>query len=772
MPAGGEITLLLTTVLIVVLVFASVLVWKRKRARARLAHLSREVDEIARDELFHERVSLSDDEDDLAALEGSINRVLELAHANERKLRRQDLLFHNLADNLDQAILVHRQEILFANSGFAALTGTRQADIVGQDFVNLLHPDYRQLVADAMQGWLKGEPQAEPMDVQILDRHGNGVWARMSSKPTEFREKKALLTSIQNISTEKAMRDALEHGKLQTRVTLESISEGVVTTDCNGNIDYMNSAAEYLIGVRSADALGRNFASMVSLVDEFDGKPIADPVAIALDKGQRVSVGRRALLASTAKDEEFSVDLNASPIRDISGATIGAVVVLHDVTEIRGLTRQMSYQASHDALTGLINRREFERRLNETLSDARTKNNSHVLCYLDLDRFKAVNDTCGHTAGDNLLREVAGIVRDKVRDSDLVGRLGGDEFGMILLGCPLDKARQISDDVVKAVRDYRFVWRDRIFNIGVSVGMVEITHESGSLEDLVSAADSACYIAKQQGRGRVHVYSARDEAVARHRGEIMWLQRLQAALRENRFDLHVQPIVSTGGRAIPGPAMEILLRMRDDAGKEILPGEFMGAAERYHLMPYVDRWVVQTALAALGRETIRLPAHRSCAINLSGQTLADDTFLEFVVESLDRSGVAPASICFEVSEGAVVANLKQAHRFIRVLHGMGCKFALDDFGSGIGSLANLKNLAIDYLKIDGSFVRSLSEDYANQALVSAMVKLGESLNFKIIAEEVEDDVSFEAVKALGVDFVQGYAIGYPRSLYPQDAMSA
>jgi diguanylate cyclase (GGDEF)-like protein/PAS domain S-box-containing protein len=730
------------------------------------------VDEIARDELFHERVSLSDDEDDLAALEGSINRVLELAHANERKLRRQDLLFHNLADNLDQAILVHRQEILFANSGFAALTGTRQADIVGQDFVNLLHPDYRQLVADAMQGWLKGEPQAEPMDVQILDRHGNGVWARMSSKPTEFREKKALLTSIQNISTEKAMRDALEHGKLQTRVTLESISEGVVTTDCNGNIDYMNSAAEYLIGVRSADALGRNFASMVSLVDEFDGKPIADPVAIALDKGQRVSVGRRALLASTAKDEEFSVDLNASPIRDISGATIGAVVVLHDVTEIRGLTRQMSYQASHDALTGLINRREFERRLNETLSDARTKNNSHVLCYLDLDRFKAVNDTCGHTAGDNLLREVAGIVRDKVRDSDLVGRLGGDEFGMILLGCPLDKARQISDDVVKAVRDYRFVWRDRIFNIGVSVGMVEITHESGSLEDLVSAADSACYIAKQQGRGRVHVYSARDEAVARHRGEIMWLQRLQAALRENRFDLHVQPIVSTGGRAIPGPAMEILLRMRDDAGKEILPGEFMGAAERYHLMPYVDRWVVQTALAALGRETIRLPAHRSCAINLSGQTLADDTFLEFVVESLDRSGVAPASICFEVSEGAVVANLKQAHRFIRVLHGMGCKFALDDFGSGIGSLANLKNLAIDYLKIDGSFVRSLSEDYANQALVSAMVKLGESLNFKIIAEEVEDDVSFEAVKALGVDFVQGYAIGYPRSLYPQDAMSA
>jgi diguanylate cyclase (GGDEF)-like protein/PAS domain S-box-containing protein len=772
MPAGGEINVVITALMLAAVSFACVVLFRARRARKLLFELSSELDGIAKGELFHERVSLSEEGDTLQGLEGSINRLLELAHGMERKQRRQDFLFYNLADNLDHAIVIHRDGILFANAGFATMTGARQADLVGQNFVNLLHPDYRDQVQTAMAGWLEGAPQAEALDVQMLDRHGNGVWIRLASRATEFREQKALLTSIQNISTEKAMRDALEHGKLQTRVTLESISEGVVTTDCRGNIDYLNSAAEHLIGVRSADALGRNFASVVSLVDETDRKPISDPVSQALERGQRVSVGRRAILPSSLDGQEYSVDLNASPIRDISGSTIGAVVVLHDVTEIRGLTRQMSYQASHDALTGLINRREFERRLKESLGDARANDTAHILCYLDLDRFKAVNDTCGHTAGDNLLREVAGIIRDKVRDSDMVGRLGGDEFGMILLGCPLDKARQISDDVVQAVRDYRFVWRDRIFNIGVSVGMVEITNQSGSLEDLVSAADSACYIAKQHGRGRVHVYSARDEAVARHRGEIMWLQRLQAALRENRFDLHVQPIVSTGGRAVPGPAMEILLRMRDETGKEILPGEFMGAAERYHLMPYVDRWVVQTALAALGRDTIRLPAHRSCAINLSGQTLADDTFLEFVVECLDRSGVAPAGICFEVTEGAVVANLKQAHRFISVLHGMGCKFALDDFGSGIGSLANLKSLAIDYLKIDGTFVRSLSEDYANQALVSAMVKLGKSLHFKIVAEEVEDDISFEAVKALGVDFVQGYAVGYPRALYPVDAMSA
>jgi diguanylate cyclase (GGDEF)-like protein/PAS domain S-box-containing protein len=675
-------------------------------------------------------------------------------------------LFRNLSETIDQAIVVHRRHIMYANPKLAAIKGFRQADMVGMQFTDLLHPDYREKVSKALDGWLAGKPMAEPMEVQLLDRYGNGVWVRISARPTEYQEEPALMTTVSDASTEKAMRDALEHGKLQTRVTLESIAEGVVTTDRNGNIDYVNSAAEHMVGMNSADMLGRTFSSIVTLVDEADRKVLDDPVVRSLESGKRVNIGRRALLISRASEAEFSVDLNASPIRDIAGQTVGAVVVLHDVTEIRGLTRQMSYQASHDPLTGLINRREFERRLDESLAGVRGGEAGHVLCYLDLDRFKAVNDTCGHMAGDSMLREVAGLIKDKVRDSDSVGRLGGDEFGMLLVGCPLDKARQIADDVVQAVRDYRFVWRDRIFTIGASIGLVEVGRETGSLEDLLSAADSACYIAKQHGRGRVHVYSARDEAVARHRGEILWLQRLQAALRDNRFDLYVQPIVSTTGRPVAGPAMEVLLRMRDENGNQILPGEFLGAAERYQLMPHVDRWVVQTTLAALGRDTIRLPQHRCCAINLSGQTLGDEQFLEFVVECLDRTGVAPGSVCFELSESSVVANLKQAHRFISVLHGMGCKFALDDFGSGIGSLANLKSLAIDYLKIDGSFIRSLCDDFANQALVSAMVKLGQSLNFKIIAEQVEDEESYDTVTRLGVDFVQGYIVGKPRTLYP------
>jgi EAL domain-containing protein (putative c-di-GMP-specific phosphodiesterase class I) len=362
-----------------------------------------------------------------------------------------------------------------------------------------------------------------------------------------------------------------------------------------------------------------------------------------------------------------------------------------------------------------------------------------------------------------MLREVAKLLRDAVRDSDTVGRLGGDEFGMLLIGCPLEKARQIADDVCRAVSDYRYVWKDRIFNIGVSIGIVEISRECGSLEELLAAADSACYVAKKQGTGRVVVYSARDEALARHSGEIQWLQRLQSALKENRFHLYYQSIVPTAEED-HGPAMEVLVRLQDESGNDVAPSEFVRAAERYRLMGLVDRWVVQTTLAALGRGAISIPAKRSIAINISGQTLGDVQFLEFVVECLDSTGVSPEQVCFEITENAVVANLDHARRFVGVLHGMGCQFALDDFGSGVGSFSNLKTLPMDYLKIDGSFMRNLARDTVNQAMVTAMIKLARTLNFKVIAEQVEDAAALDTARRMGVDYVQGYAIDRPQPL--------
>jgi diguanylate cyclase (GGDEF)-like protein len=462
---------------------------------------------------------------------------------------------------------------------------------------------------------------------------------------------------------------------------------------------------------------------------------------------------------------ERSVEISVTPLRLEGKEIVGLVLVLHDTSELRGLTRQMTYQASHDALTGLANRREFERRLQEAMESAQGGDVAHALCYLDLDRFKVVNDTCGHTAGDNMLREVASLLKEAVRDSDTVGRIGGDEFALLLVGCPLEKARQIADDVVRSVSGFRFVWKDKIFNIGVSIGLVEIGRGGGAIEDILNSADSACYVAKKQGGLHVHVYSAREEANARHSGEIHWLQKLQGALRDNKFELYYQPIVHAQIGGVRGPALEVFVRLEGENGQPSAPpAEFIRAAERYRLMPHVDRWVVQTVLSALGRGGMKLPAGRSVAINIAGQTLGDAEFLEFVVECFDHTGASPSDICFELTESSVVANIEHARRFIGVLHGMGCEFALDDFGSGLSSFSTLRTLPMDYLKIDGSFIRNLAGDSVNQALVQAMIEMSRSLNFRIVAEQVEDQLSLNTVTDMGIDFVQGFFVGRPQPL--------
>jgi diguanylate cyclase (GGDEF)-like protein len=478
----------------------------------------------------------------------------------------------------------------------------------------------------------------------------------------------------------------------------------------------------------------------------------------------KVSLGRRAIVLTSVDGSSRSLDVSATPRTLSDGAITGVVVVLRDVTELRGMARQMSYQASHDALTGLVNRREFERRLGDKLVLAHQGVQTHVLCYLDLDGFKVVNDTSGHVAGDNVLREVAGRLRNAVRDSDTVARIGGDEFAILLGGCPLHKAAQIADTVVTSIRDYRFVWKNSIFTIAVGVGLVELGRESGDIEEVMTAADSACYVAKSRGRGQVHVYSARDEAAARGRGEIQWLHRLQQALKEGLFLLYTQSIIATEDDARPGPAMEVLVRLAGEHGAVIAPSEFIGAAERYRLMTLVDRWVVQHVLAAIGRGAITLPPGRSVSINISAQSLGDAEFLDFMVDCFDHSSVDPALLCFEVTEAAVVANIDHARRFIEVLHGLGATFALDDFGSGLGSLAHLKSLPMDFLKIDGVYMRELHQSEVNRAMVTAMIELGRTLGFRLIAEQVEDAAAMQTARRMGVDFLQGFAISRPQPL--------
>lgn len=716
------------------------------------------------------RIELDVDNPDLAALVTTVNHLIaRVSRPESERAHSSPKLFIELSDRIHEAVLIHRDVILHANRQFASLVGVDRVELIGRRLEDLVPPEYADLVAENMQRRLAGENAAERYEIELVGLQGQVSRLEITTTVIDYEGAPALLvTGVEIVPTQTvpalralpAQVAASGASSLQL-FALDSLAEAVIATDRDARITYLNAAAEHLTGVDARNVIGKSLEEIVGLVDETDRRLLNDPVKQALTTGAPVNLSRRTLLLSKANGSERSIELSASPIRNADKEVTGAVILLHDVTELRGLARQMSYQATHDALTGLVNRREFERRLEEAIESGHRGDGQHVLCYLDLDRFKVVNDTSGHLAGDSMLREVAKLLRDAVRDSDTVARLGGDEFGMLLIGCPLDKARQIADDVCRAVADYRFVWKDRIFNIGTSVGLVEVSRESGTLEELMAAADSACYVAKKQGSGRVAVYSARDEALARHTGEIQWLQRLQTALKENRFQLYHQPIVPAFGNDGGGPAMEVLVRLQDEAGHEVPPSDFVRAAERYRLMGLVDRWVVQTTLAALGRGAIPVPATRSVAINISGQTLGDTQFLEFVVECLDSTGVTPAQVCFEITESAVVANMDHARRFVGVLHGMGCKFALDDFGSGVGSFSNLKNLPMDYLKIDGSFMRNLQRDSVNQAMVTAMIKLARTLNFKVIAEQVEDAAALDAARRMGVDYVQGYAIGKP-----------
>jgi len=739
----------------------------QRRELRSIAQLSQQLQSIASGGRLPERVELGSDKAEIAGLVTAVNYLLtRAAGGTEHDTAQAPRLFADLGDRIHEAVLVHREVILYANRQFASFVGVDRVDLVGRRLADLVPPEYSELVTENIRRRLSGEPAAERYEIDMVGLQGQLSRLEISSTPVDFDHGSALLiTGVEIIPTQTtpALRLGGDGASEPQLLALQSLAEAIIATDKDGRITFLNPAAEHLTGSAAAGALGKLLEDIVSLVDETDRRLLSDPVHQALTSGAPVNLSRRALLLSRTNGNERSVELSASPIRNSAQELIGAVVLLHDVTEMRGLDRQMSYQATHDALTGLVNRREFERRLEEAIESGHRGDGQHVLCYLDLDRFKIVNDSSGHLAGDSMLREVAKLLRDAVRDSDTVGRLGGDEFGTLLVGCPLDKARQIADDLTRSVGEYRFVWKDKIFNIGVSVGLVEISRESGTLEELLAAADTACYVAKKQGSGRVVVYSARDEALARHTGEIQWLQRLQGALKENRFHLYQQVIVPAHGDD-GGPALEVLLRLQDEAGHELPPAEFMRAAERYRLMGLVDRWVVQATFAALGRGAIPVPAHRSLAINVSGQTLGDAQFLEFVVECFDTSGVAPAQVCFEINESAVIANLDLARRFVGVLHGMGCQFALDDFGSGVGSFSNLKNLPLDYLKIDGSFMRNLARDTVNQAMVAAMIKLARTLNFKVIAEQVEDAASVEVARRMGVDYLQGYAIGRPQPL--------
>jgi diguanylate cyclase (GGDEF)-like protein/PAS domain S-box-containing protein len=746
----------------VTLVVSIVVLALRERKAASMANTTHELQDILRTGRFAARIPTRGAGGPLA---DAANKLLEHIAVRDLQLRERERTLTDLLSNLHDAIAVHTDKLLFVNKRFASLIGvTDLASLRGRHLSEYVSEDYAELLREQLRCLHANELLVDRIEVELEPTPQTTARVEMNVSHIIYNGAPAIMLTAVEMGPRVHANATPDRIRATAWETLDSLGDAVVTTDLQSRINYVNDSAETLLGRSGAEMLGRTVEEIIGLIDEVDRGPLADPVKECLSTQARVNVGRRGLMLVKETNQERSIELSASPLRTTRGDLSGVVVVIRDVTEMRGLTRQISYQASHDALTGLVNRREFERRTEDALTSVRSSGTQHVFCYMDLDGFKIVNDTSGHVAGDHVLQEVAALIKEAVRDSDTVARLGGDEFGLLLLSCPLEKAKRISEDVVRSISEHRFIWKEKIFNIGVSVGVVEISRESGSVEELIGAADSACYVAKRQGN-HVHMYSAHDEFVARQRGEIHWLQKLQTAIRENRFELLAQPIVAVVDTEHTGPAIELLLRMVDgETQGGILPAEFLRAAERYRLMGEVDCWVVQAAFMALARGGIRLPPGRTVAINLSGQTIGDPQFLEFVVDCFDRTGVSPEQICFEVTESAVTTNVEHARRFIGVLHGMGCRFALDDFGRGLSSFANLKHLPLDYLKIDGTFIRNLETDNVNQAMVAAMVKLARTLNFKVVAEQVEDRAAQEAAKRMGVDFLQGFYLGRPQPL--------
>jgi diguanylate cyclase (GGDEF)-like protein/PAS domain S-box-containing protein len=690
-----------------------------------------------------------------------------------------DHWFRSLAESTTTAILVYREdELLYVNPAVETLTGYSAEELLGLPAWNMVHPDFKPLVRERILARLRGEAVPSHYEIKILTKDGQERWIDATSTvlalddlgiaamatAVDITERKLAEDSLRetNARLEQAV-EALAQEKELAQITLASIGDGVIRTNETGIVDYLNPVAERLTGWTSLEACGKPVGQVFNVMDEATGKPLANPVERCLQEEDVVELAGYSLL--TRRDgRDFAIRDSAAPIRDRLGRVAGCVLVFKDVTQIRGMEREMMYLARHDPLTGLINRREFEKRLQHCLTTARDDGRLHALFYLDLDEFKVVNDTCGHLAGDEMLKQVTGLLRARLRKTDTLARLGGDEFGVLLEDTDLDDARRVGDSLRTEVRGFRFAWQERIFEIGVSIGLVPITGESLDMAQVLSAADAACYVAKESGRNRMHEYQPDDSAVAERYGEMQWIHRIHKAFAEHRFFLYHQTIQPLRPQVHEPPLCEIFIRMIDEEGHIASPGAFIPAAERYHLIASIDRWVVHAAFVSLACRILSHGDETCFAINLSGQSIGDEYFLEYVLEEMELTGVEPTRICFEITETAAVGNLTQAMRFIDVLKKFGCRFILDDFGSGLSSFAYLKNLSVDFLKIDGAFVRDMVGNPVQRALVESIHQIGQVMGIRTIAESVENRQTLDVLREIGVDYVQGYGISLPEPL--------
>ncbi|WP_404474912.1 ammonium transporter [Vreelandella venusta] len=678
------------------------------------------------------------------------NRV---SAALERAVGHTQVMLRNLRDGV---ITWQADGILTnLNPGAEALFGVTADQLIGKHVSELL-PD--QTLTPGARHEVKrrtDEQQIRYLEVQVSE----GALGSASE----------CSGMVRDITERKQLQEQLNRERDLARTTLASIGDGVITCDASGNVTFLNTEAQRLTGWGFKEALNKPIQMIYQLRDELHDQPLNNPARQVLTQHKAVHFREHCQLVDQNK-KRHPIQHSAAPIRSRNGLTLGAVVVFQDVSLTHKLSAQLNYQATHDNLTGLINRRAFETLLTELLEQTKS---SHVLCYLDLDQFKIVNDTCGHLAGDELLRQVAVKLKSHVRNSDTVARLGGDEFALILPDCPLDKAKLICEAVRCDIECFRFAWKDHTFGIGVSIGIVPIASEQPMrLSDTLHAADAACYSAKEAGRNRIHCHQPDDHFLLERHGQLAWFQRLQNALDNDSFRLFSQPVQTVCGT---GPGYrEILLRLEEN-GTLISPGSFMPAAERYHFMVRIDRWVVRNTLAWLTDRYRCLVSQDATpdsetskvgywGINLSGDSLSDSDFCRDLIHQVQRADLPAGSLCFEITESAAIAQLSKVSELIHALKKCGCRFALDDFGTGLSSFSYLKHLPVDFLKIDGSFIRNIHQDPIDSAMVEAIHSVSKALALDTIAEHVETKETLAKLQSLGIDFAQGYLLGKPEPI--------
>jgi diguanylate cyclase (GGDEF)-like protein/PAS domain S-box-containing protein len=679
----------------------------------------------------------------------------------EEALRESEAKFRGLFETIAEGVYQSRRDgrFLSVNPAFVEIFGyAKVEEIYALPGAESLYWNPTERIEFAR----RVEAEGEIRNFEFVARHRSGKQLVLLENARAIRDSAGRMLgyegTINDITERKRAEQAVFEEKERAEVTLQSIGDAVISTDAAGCIDYMNPVAENLTGWNADEARGRAIGDVLNLVTEQKHEPLENPLLRALGRGEgRVEGAGDASVLVTRSGQEIAIQESAAPICDRQGRMIGAVIVFHDVTKERRLKRALAYQASHDALTGLINRREFDSRLQAAVQRAQHGEDQHALLYIDLDQFKVVNDTCGHQAGDRLLRDVTGLLQTRIRAADTIARLGGDEFGVLLENCNLDQATRIADGARQAIRDYRFVWGATTLSVGASIGVVEIKRDTESVASVMSAADIACYAAKDGGRNRVHVYDS-DGVSSRHR-EMHWVARVTRAAEENRLELYFQPIAAIGSQS-PPRFHELTVKLRGDDGQLVPPSEFIPAAERYNAMSIIDRWVVQKAVDLLKERRARGTHLPMLAINVSGTSLNEQAFVDLALAVLADPVIAGA-ICFEITETAAVTNLADAIHFMRELKTRGCKFALDDFGTGLSSFMYLRTLPVDYLKIDGQFIAQIAADPVDRSMVEAIGKVGRALGIETIAECVETAVVLEELKRLGVDFAQGYFIARP-----------